>query len=135
MQFRRPFLQPGASSLSGGPAIAPAAVASPLVSPIGAQSVGDAAFTPPSIADEGRARLADAIVKATGGGQPQEVQHPMQALGNATQQIAGAYQQRKQAPTPRPGSMAGTKVRNKLNPIRPGSGQIRRPTRLKPLGG
>ena len=44
-----------------------------------------------------RQRLAEAIMKATGAGEPQEVQHPMQAIANAAQQIAAAHQKRKSA--------------------------------------
>lgn len=43
-----------------------------------------------------RQRLAEAILNATGGGEPQPVQHPLQAIGNASQQMAAAYLKRQQ---------------------------------------
>lgn len=45
---------------------------------------------------ERRQRLAKAILDATGGGQPQEVQHPTQAIGNAMQAIAAAQIARRE---------------------------------------
>lgn len=42
-----------------------------------------------------RQRLAEAILKATTPPADQPVQHPLQALGNASNQIAGAYLQKK----------------------------------------
>ena len=55
-----------------------------------------------------RARLAKAILDATGGGQPQEVNHPTQAIGNAMQAIAAARLDRQlKAPNPNPQMASG----------------------------
>lgn len=64
----------------------------------------------PQSVDPMRQRLAEAILKATTPSSDQPVQHPLQALGNASNQIAGAYLQKKMAPqgpagtSPPPGS-------------------------------
>ncbi len=60
----------------------------------------------PQSVDPMRQRLAEAVLKATTPPADQPVQHPLQALGNASSQIAGAYLQKKAMP--RPGEIART---------------------------
>lgn len=98
----------------------------------------------PNPQQESRAKLAEAIMKATGGGEPQPVQHPTQAIGNAMQQIASANLQRQQAPAPPmmrgaapPAGPGGPRMIRppvkRQQMMRPGAGMFRRPS-FKPGG-
>lgn len=114
---RNPISGPARATLPGAVPPPPGAAAPPGQQPLPQQ--------PPP--DDGRARLAEAILKATGGGQPQPVQHPTQAIGNAMQQIAAANVQRQR---PRPPMAAARQMRVPGQVIRP----PQRPRTLKPGG-
>lgn len=72
-----------------------------------------------------RERLASAILNATGGGEPQPVESPWQAIGNASQQMAAAFLQKKQDERAK---------RGKQMPSMWGGGTFRQaPNRLRPI--
>lgn len=54
----------------------------------------------PQSVDPMRQRLAEAVLKATTPSPDQPINHPMQALGSAANQIAGTYMQKKMQPSP-----------------------------------
>lgn len=63
-----------------------------------AAMITDQQAEPEAEMDPMRKRLAEAILSATQQPEGQEILHPMQALGNAANQISAAYLKRKLSP-------------------------------------
>jgi len=87
------YAQPAPTApVAARPVAAPATTGSFVPTPARPSTPAPVQKPPAAPMSEGRMRLAQALI-----GKQQEVQNPMQAIGNATSQMAQAYVDKKQA--------------------------------------